>query len=167
MAKADYKRRQKASRYWGEAPVSGGQNLDLFDILGIFKRQWQLIILLPILGGVFAYYKYTQTPQTFASRSTIYVTSRNSGMLQGHGSQMQYEVTQNILSTQAALFTGDKVMRGTFLAIKDDAEKRKLVADHYEQNCPDEDLTVIGKALREPTRESYQSAIDALRRNAP
>ena len=127
MAKVDYKKRQKASRYWGEAPVSGGQNLDLFDILGILKRQWQLIILLPILGGILAYYKYTQTPQTFASRSTIYVTSRNSGMLQGHGSQMQFEVTQNILSTQAALFTGDKVMRGTFLDIKEDAEKRKLV----------------------------------------
>lgn len=53
------------------------------------------------------------------------------------------------------------------MSFVNDAEKRKFVADHYEQNCPDEDLTVIGKALREPTRESYQSAIDALRRNAP
>lgn len=48
-----------------------------------------------------------------------------------------------------------------------DANKRKFVADHYEQNCTDEELSVIGQALRNPSREGYLQAINVLRRNAP
>lgn len=53
------------------------------------------------------------------------------------------------------------------MSFVNDADKRKFTADHYEQNCLDKDLTIIGQALQAPTREAYLSAIDALRRNAP
>lgn len=53
------------------------------------------------------------------------------------------------------------------MSFVNDADKRKFTADYYEQNCSDEDLTIVGQALQNPTRKSYLSAIDALRRNAP
>ena len=53
------------------------------------------------------------------------------------------------------------------MSFVNDADKRKFVADHYEQNCSNEDLVIVGQALQNPTREAYLSAIDALRRNAP
>ncbi len=45
--------------------------------------------------------------------------------------------------------------------------KRRATADHYEQNCTDEELTVVGQALRKPSREEYLRAIDILRQRAP
>ena len=52
------------------------------------------------------------------------------------------------------------------MSFVNDGEKRKAVADHYEQHLTDEELTIVGEALREPTREAYLSAIEVLRRNA-
>lgn len=48
-----------------------------------------------------------------------------------------------------------------------DGYKRRATADHYDQNCTDEELAVVGQALRNPTREGYLHAIDILRRRAP
>ncbi len=53
------------------------------------------------------------------------------------------------------------------MSFVNDADKRKFVADHYEQNCSAEELTIVGQALLNPTREGYVDAIDVLRRNAP
>lgn len=47
-----------------------------------------------------------------------------------------------------------------------DANKRKVTADHYEQHLSDAELTIVGQALRRPTRDEYLRAIDILRRNA-
>ena len=53
------------------------------------------------------------------------------------------------------------------MSFVNDADKRKFTADYYEQNCSDEDLTIVAQALQNPTRKAYLSAIDALRRNVP
>ena len=48
-----------------------------------------------------------------------------------------------------------------------DENKRMAIADHYEQNLSDAELTIVGQALRKPTREDYLRVIDILRRKAP
>lgn len=48
-----------------------------------------------------------------------------------------------------------------------DGNKRRAIADHYEQNCTDEEIAIVGQALRNPTREEYLRAIDILRQRAP
>jgi len=48
-----------------------------------------------------------------------------------------------------------------------DINKKRSTADHYEQNCSDDELYIVGKALRRPNREDYLRAIDILRQKAP
>ena len=48
-----------------------------------------------------------------------------------------------------------------------DGNKRRATADHYEQNCTDEELVIVGHALRNPTRDGYLRSIDILRQRAP
>lgn len=48
-----------------------------------------------------------------------------------------------------------------------DADKRKAVADHYELNCTDEELALVGQALQQPTRQTYLEAIVVLKCKAP
>lgn len=53
------------------------------------------------------------------------------------------------------------------MSFVNDGNKRRATADHYEQNCTDEELASIGQALRNPTREGYLRAIGILRQRAP
>ena len=53
------------------------------------------------------------------------------------------------------------------MSFVNDCNKRRATADHYEQNCTDEELASIGQALRNPTREGYLRAIGILRQRAP
>lgn len=53
------------------------------------------------------------------------------------------------------------------MSFVNNGNKRRATADHYEQNCTDEELASIGQALRNPTREGYLRAIGILRQRAP
>lgn len=53
------------------------------------------------------------------------------------------------------------------MSFVNDVVKKRITANHYEQNCTDEELIIIGQALRNPTREGYLRAIDILRQHAP
>ena len=48
-----------------------------------------------------------------------------------------------------------------------DCGKRRAVADYYEQHCTDAEMTIVGEALRKPTREDYLRAIHVLQSHAP
>lgn len=53
------------------------------------------------------------------------------------------------------------------MSFVNDGDKRKAVADYYEQHCTDEEMMIVGDALRHPSREAYLQAIDVLLHHAP
>lgn len=53
------------------------------------------------------------------------------------------------------------------MSFVNDGDKRRSTADYYEQNLTNEELSIVGQALRRPTREDYLHAMDILRRRAP
>ena len=53
------------------------------------------------------------------------------------------------------------------MSFVNDGNKRRATAGHYERNCTDAELAIIGQALRSPTREDYLHAINILRTHAP
>lgn len=53
------------------------------------------------------------------------------------------------------------------MSFVNDGNKRRSTADYYEQNCTDEELSIVGQALRKPTKEGYLCAIEILIHKAP
>lgn len=112
------------------APAAGG-DIDLFDIMGIARRQIAFIIFFMFLGVGLAYYQFLKTPNVYSSNSTLYVTSRNPGAVMGGlrvgTSLVQDNLTTNVLTTQSVMMKGDTVMLETWKALSADPEKKKCV----------------------------------------
>ncbi|MBR4975537.1 MAG: hypothetical protein IKY61_00675, partial [Thermoguttaceae bacterium] len=70
----------------GPAPQIGGagmgeRDLNFFDILGILRRQFWIVILMTIIGGALAVYKYTVTPKEYESSVEMYFPSASASAL--------------------------------------------------------------------------------------
>ncbi|MBQ6828277.1 MAG: hypothetical protein IJO46_09725 [Thermoguttaceae bacterium] len=95
--KSSRKKRGDSEGVWGarrradvpRAPVpqggggggGGERDLNFFDILGILRRQIWIVVLMTIVGGALAVYKYTVTPKEYESRVEIYFPSASASAL--------------------------------------------------------------------------------------
>ncbi|MBQ6827701.1 MAG: hypothetical protein IJO46_06765, partial [Thermoguttaceae bacterium] len=77
--------RRRADVPRGPAPqvgMAGGErDLNFFDILGILRRQIWIVVLMTIVGGALAVYKYTVTPKEYESSVEIYFPSASASAL--------------------------------------------------------------------------------------
>ncbi|MBQ1278693.1 MAG: hypothetical protein IIY07_08625, partial [Thermoguttaceae bacterium] len=70
----------------GPAPQIGGtgmgeRDLNFFDVLGILRRQLWIVVLMTIIGGALAVYKYTVTPKEYESSVEMYFPSASASAL--------------------------------------------------------------------------------------
>ena len=105
------------------------RDVDFFDIVSMLRRQFLVILLLLFAGIVAASYKYSVTPNKFASNASLSITSRASGaMLSGSRDELTDDFhIASVLPTLVAFLTGDDVLTAAWNALGDDPAKRKHI----------------------------------------
>ena len=115
----------------GGAP-SAQRELNLFDIIGIFKRQLWIVIVATLIGmAVAGYYSQNVTPR-YAAYSSVYIPETNSmSILSGVGVSNSRSQVQNLrgdtIETHALIIKSYEIMSKTWRAILADSKKAALL----------------------------------------
>ncbi|MBR4976821.1 MAG: polysaccharide biosynthesis tyrosine autokinase, partial [Thermoguttaceae bacterium] len=81
------------------------RDLNFFDVLGILRRQIWIVILVTIVGGALAVYKYTVTPKEYQSSVEIYFPSASASALLRSYDQMSAANNQTKIDSIETLST--------------------------------------------------------------
>lgn len=127
-------------------PQIARRDVDIFDILVMMRRQFLVILLLLFTGIGMACYKYSITPNRYASNASLFITTRDSSAIIAGGREGLTDDNRvnAFLPSLVAILTGDEVLTAAWNSIKDDPAKKK----HIEMFNFDDGVIVGRGALR-------------------
>lgn len=110
-------------------PQIARRDVDIFDILVMMRRQFLVILLLLFTGIGMACYKYSITPNRYASNASLFITTRDSSAIIAGGREGLTDDNRvnAFLPSLVAILTGDEVLTAAWNSIKDDPAKKKHI----------------------------------------
>ncbi|MBO7707090.1 MAG: polysaccharide biosynthesis tyrosine autokinase [Thermoguttaceae bacterium] len=122
------------------------KDVDIFGILMMVRRQFLTILLFIFAGIGVACYKYSVTPNKYASNASLFITTRDSSAIIAGGREGLTDDNRvnAFLPSLVAILTGDEVLTAAWNSIKDDPSKSK----HIESFKFDDGVIVGRGALR-------------------
>ncbi|MCF0233822.1 MAG: hypothetical protein HUK22_02440, partial [Thermoguttaceae bacterium] len=122
--KSEYRRQIEVLRLPTQSGAQGQRDLNLFDVIGIFKRQYLIIAFATLVGLGLALWRFTETPPRYAASSEIYIpTASNTAILANtHAGNLNRNVTNlrgDSIETHSMLIKTETVLRPTWEKIRD------------------------------------------------
>ncbi len=109
----------------------GGRELNLFDVLGILKRQIWVVILLSLIGVAASGYYFTTQPKRYAAESSIYIPTQNSvsvlNSVGNRGGMMTQNMRGEKLETHAMIITSYEILANVWKDLSTDPEKKEHI----------------------------------------